>query len=138
MAHRKIGVGETSSFRYIGVEPPISNNSADKILKTVAMPEWIIWGMNYHTEAVEGNPPYTEFGADVGDALDAVGREVVDEGAMKLARAIGIILEAEGDTIKLIEPIITTDFEHPIFGSEADKERQMLTAIRARYQAQDS
>jgi len=137
MRHRKIGVGETSSFRYIGVEPPISDEKADKILKIVAMPEWIIWGMNYHTEVVGDNPSYTEFGADVGDALDTIGREMVDEGAMKLARAIGSILEAEGDTIEIVEPTITTDFEHPIFGAEADQERKMLTSIRARRQAQD-
>jgi len=137
MAHRRIGVGETSSFRYIGIEPPISDARADRILKIIAMPEWMIWGMAYHIEAVGDSPPYTEFGADVGNALDTIGREAVDERAMKLARAIGSILEAEGDTIEIVEPMITTDFEHPIFGSQADQERQMLAAIRSRHQAQD-
>ena len=135
MTHRKIGVGETSSFRYIGIEPPISSDRADRILKIAAVPTWIIWGMDYHTEVVDDKPPYTEFGADVGDALDTIGRAAVDEGAMKLARAIGSILKAEGDTIEIMEPIITTDFEHPIFGAAANQEREMLTSIRARRQA---
>ena len=130
--HRKIGVGETSSFRYIGIEPPISDERADRILKIIAMPHWMIWGIDYHTEAVDGNPPYTEFGADVGDALDILGHKVVDEGAIELARSISKIIEAEGDTFKLVEPMITTDFAHPIFGQEADREREMLLSIRAR------
>lgn len=137
MAHRRIGVGETSSFRYIGVEPPISDASADRILKIVAMPKWMIWGMAYHTEGAEDSPPYTEFGADVGYALDTIGRVAVDEGAMKLAQAIAGILETEGDTVEIVEPMITTDFEHPIFGNQADQERQILAAIRSHHQAQD-
>lgn len=137
MAHRKIAVGETSSHRYIGIEPPISDEIADRILKIVAMPEWIIWGMDYHTETVGENPPYTEFGADVGDALDTIGRDAVNEGAMKLARAIGSILEAEGDSIEIKEPMITTDFDHPLFGPDADQEREILMSIRARRQVQE-
>lgn len=87
---------------------------------------------------VGDNPPYTEFGADVGAALDTIGEDAVNEGTMGLAQAIAGILEAEGDTVTVVEPIIVTDFETPIFGAEADRERAMLMNVRARHLAQES
>ena len=124
MAIRYVGIGETSSCRYIGVEPPLDDAVTQRLLKVVAMPPWIVESMGYTTHTVPETPPYTEFGMDAGAELDLRGREAVDAEVVELARVMGRVLAAEGDVIVIYEQMIPTDFEHPLFGPEADHTRE--------------
>ena len=129
MTERRIGIGETSSFRYIAVEPPISNSDADHILKDLRLPSWIFLGTGWTQNKLADDTPYTEFWFDVGDGLDAFGEDVVDYRAVDLANQIGKHLEYHGSTVNILEGIVTTDFQTPIFGTEADENRAYLSTL---------
>jgi hypothetical protein len=120
MTQRRIGIGETSSFRYIGVEPPIEDAQAEIILKAVKVPKWLIFGMHYHQdqERVDDSPSYTEFLLNVELYTDGRGNERVNRMTVDLAHQIAIVLEIQGDRVEVNDYIVPTDFKTPIFGSK--------------------
>ena len=121
MVQRRIGIGETSSFRYIGVEPPIGDAQAEMIIRAVKIPKWLIFGMRYqqNQEQVDDSPSFTEFWLNVEHSVDGRGNERVNRTTVDIAHQIAIVLELQGDRVEVIDHIIPTDFQTPIFGSEA-------------------
>lgn len=135
MAEREIRIGDTSSFRYIGIKPPISEITTSTIMKTIRLPLWIVTGMHdSYTQDPTGVTPenqYTEFGYDVGHIEDIFGRSHVNNVAIVLAYQIAKILERQGDTVKVNPDIVPTDFRTPIFSMEADRIRKVKHMITA-------
>ncbi len=130
MTERKIGIGETGSFRYIAVEPPLNDIDAAYILKGLRLPSWILLGTGYTQNKPADELPYTEFWFDVGRGLDVFGKGVVDEAAVDIAGQIGQHLENNGNTVNMLDGIVITDSQTPIFGAEADKSRAYLNSIQ--------
>jgi len=128
MTDRVIGIGETSSFRYFGVMPPIDEEAVQNVIEGVELPWWVGGHqLKYANQVARDDcPAHTEFGIDVGDALDWRGREVVDEGAVQIAQAIANILASAGDTVAVYTEVVTTDFQTPIFGEGYEEQRSMI------------
>lgn len=138
MTEREIRIGDTSSFRYIGVQPPLSETAAGAVMKTLRLPDWMVAGMHdSYTQDPTGTTPesrYTEFGYDIGLAEETFGRPHVNRIAIVLACQVAKILERQGDSVHLDPDIVPTDFENPLFGEKADrvrKTRRMLSERRA-------
>ena len=129
-AQRRIAIGETSSFRYIGVEPPIDASLAQQIHREVIVPNWFSWYHGVREECGKDGIAYTDFGFDVGDALDCVGRAEVDEATLEIAYQIAELLEKLGEEITMLDEIVTIDFQTPLYGEESDSNRDIARNFR--------
>lgn len=123
--HRHIAIGETSSYRYIGIAPPLPKETTYTVLQMLHS-HMLAWGEVDRTQVDEDTPPYTELFANAGHMIDAIGSDAVDMHTLDAARAIMQLVESTGDSIVLLTPIITTDFQNPLFGPKADETRQFL------------
>lgn len=134
MTERTVGIGETSSFRYFGVMPPLEDDAIQKIRDELKLPWWVGgFQIIYVThESRDDCPPHTEFGIDVGDALDWQGRDVVDDGAVQVANSIADILRLNGDIVVVQEEVTTTDFQTPIFGESYNEQREIIQHFSAK------
>lgn len=125
MAQHRIGIGDTSSFRYIAVEPPLSTDLVGRFLQTVELPKWIAAsGISPSAELIDNAPEVTEFWYDVGDALDYLGENEIDDQIIKIAEKLAQIIEISGNSVELYGYAIPTDFQNPIFGSGYEMMRE--------------
>jgi hypothetical protein len=126
MAERTIGIGDTSSFRYIAIEPPLDDATTRSVKDQIILPDWAEWNFIYHQQVTDTDgPAHTEYGFEVGTAEDWLGRETVDEGTVRVAEQIARVLRAGGDEVAIIEGIYPTDFETPL---PASPSQMRLTA----------
>jgi hypothetical protein len=126
---RRIGIGETSSFRYIGIIPSIDTDLSEQILSKIHIPHWLSRMTSLVSLQIEDDKTHTEFGMDVGDALDILGSEKVDKETVVIATQIAEMLRANGDLVEILEQI-TIDYDHPMFGEDADVERAIIQIMR--------
>ncbi len=131
MAERIIGIGETSSFRYFAIQPPLEDVEAKALIDTLQLPFRAYWPMNFTQERRADSPDHTEFGIDVGAAIDWIGLEEVDGGAVEIAQQIASILAQQGDDVVVLEDIVSTSWEAPIFGQDADHQRELAEYFRS-------
>ncbi len=118
MAERTIGLGDTSSFRYIGIEPPLDVATTNEIVEQIVLPDWVDHNYVYRTQQGDSDgPAYTELGFDVGNALDWLGTESVNEGAIRVATQVANLLRVKGDSVAVIDGIYPIDCQAPIFSS---------------------
>ena len=136
MTEREIRIGDTESFRYIGVKPPLSELSAGAVMKIVGLPKWMIAGIDdsYNQNPTGATPEnlYTEFGYYIGAAEDLYGKSHVNNVAIVLACQVAKILEQQGDTVTLDTTIVPTDFQTPMFDERADRMREINRRFAAR------
>ena len=90
----RVAIGETSSFRYIGVEPPIDNSLAEQIHGEIVIPNWLSWFHEVREKCGDDGISYTEFSFDVGDALDIRGRKEVEYATLEIAYQVTKLLDA--------------------------------------------
>jgi hypothetical protein len=125
MVNRTIAIGETSSFRYFGIEPPLDDGEIEQIITNTILPEWIIFDQFGCTQEPQGDgPAHTELGLEVGQALDSLGRETVDPATVKIAHQISTILQKNGDIVTVLDGILPTDWRTPLFGEWAKDTRE--------------
>jgi len=129
---RRIAIGETSAFRYIGVEPPLIEDISAQVLGEIAIPAWYTWFKGYHDNNQEAGRVATEFWFDVSDAVDAFGSRVVDKTSLEVAHQIARMLRSLGDEVELSEEIIAIDFQHPLFGEYAEETREYIRSLNSR------
>lgn len=134
MADRIVGIADTSSFRYFGVMPPLEGETIQKVKNELELPWWVGgFHMIYVSQEVRDDcPPHTAFGVDVGDALDLLGRDIVDDGTVQIANSIADILRLGGDIVVVYEEITATDFQTPIFGESYDEQREVIQLFSAK------
>lgn len=127
-----IGIGETSSFRYIGIKPPIDDVLACQIIGEIDIPTWLsyFYRVGVHEECGNDGVLYTEFSFDIGDAIDDRGREEVEEATLDIAYQIAELLEKLGHEIIMLDEEVTIDFQTPLFGEEADFNRELSRFFR--------
>ena len=119
MTERQVAIGETSSYRYIGIEPPLDEKQVSELVEKIILPDWVIFKWISLTQELRDDaPPHTELGFETGTAEDYLGLEVINEGASAVARQVARLLEAEGDDVTVIEHIVPTDFRTPLFGED--------------------
>jgi hypothetical protein len=129
--NRRVAIGETSSFRYIGVEPPIDDSLANQIHGEIIVPQWLSWFHGVRQEeGVKDGATHTEFGFDVGDTLDTYGPEKVDAATLEITYQIAELLEKLGDEIAVLDEQVTIDFRTPLFGEESDFNRLQAKQFR--------
>lgn len=117
---RTVAIGETGSFRYIGVKPSIDESISRQIFGELVIPFWLSPWNGHHDERVNGQT-HTEFSFDVGDAIDLLGDELVDEETLKIANQIVELLGSHGDEIQFLPEVLPIDFQTPMFGEELTK-----------------
>ncbi|HSX44021.1 MAG TPA: hypothetical protein VLE69_01845 [Candidatus Saccharimonadales bacterium] len=133
MVERTIGIGDTSSFRYIAIEPPLDDTATQNIRNQIILPDWSVWDLIYYKQVTDTDgPAHTEYGFEVGSAEDWLGREVVDEGTVAVAEQIARLLRTNGDTVSIVEGIYPTDFQTPIFGSNWSDMREVAEYFKHR------
>jgi len=115
------------------VEPPIEDAQAKVILKAVHVPKVLFFEMHYHQnqEQVDDSPSFTEFWIDVGGSLDTRGSEKVNRATVDIAHQIAQVLELQGDRIVVVDHIIPTDFQTPIFGRKAHEMHEIHEHFRS-------
>ena len=117
MTERTIGLADTSSFRYIGVHPPLDDALMAEIAGELILPDWIEHNHVYISQHPETDgPAYTEFSFDVGSGIDYLGVDAVDANTAGVAQQLARLLQARGDTAIIIEGVFPTDSQTPIFG----------------------
>lgn len=128
MVERTVGIGETSSCRYFGVRPPLEEEEIQKVKGGLELPWWVgsfeLLGVTQ--EASDDCSSHTEFGVDVGTALDWLGEEVVDKGTVQIANSIADLLRQDGGTVLVQEEIVAIDYRTPIFGEEYNEQREFI------------
>lgn len=141
MIHREIALGETSSYRYFGVTPPVSDEKA-MIMADILffyLPRWAIYTedttlyLNQLTS--DTGTAFTEFGVEAGDAIDVLGEERVDADCVLIAHALAKILREGGDSVSVNENIAPIDYQSPLFGiryTEFITEVERIQEIRAK------
>ena len=133
MTARRVAIGDTSSYRYIGIEPPVDDAQAASLIEEIVLPDWVVFrAISYTQELREDAPPHTELCFETGTPEEYLGHEVIDQGASAVARQVARLLEKEGDDITLIENIIPTDFKTPLFGEEYYQMVEVAERFRSR------
>jgi hypothetical protein len=131
MTERTIGIGDTSSFRYIGIEPPLEDANVAQIMEQIVLPDWVEFKRISCVQQTDTDGPvYTEFGFEVGTALDSLGNETVDAGTVRVAEQIAELLLRNGDDVTILEGIFPTDFQTPIFGSDWTEMAEYSMSLR--------
>lgn len=121
MTQRTIAVGESESYRYFGIEPPLDAATAHEVEKCAQVPKWLGSRSLQYIQKTDGDgPDYTEFYLNVGDALDWRGRDMVNLSTMDIANLLAQLLRRRGDSVSVLPDIIPTDDATPLFGEEAD------------------
>jgi hypothetical protein len=124
MAEREIRIGGGESFRYVGVNPSITEDDLGIVMNTISLPEWMISGYDdsYIQRPIGATAVslYTEFRYDIEAAEEEFGKSHVDNVALILACQIAEILKRRGDSVKLDPDITPTDSQTPMFGETAD------------------
>jgi hypothetical protein len=114
---RKVAIGETGSFRYVGVKPSVDESVSKQIVGELVIPRWLSPWNGHHDKCVNGQT-HTEFSIDVGDAIDLFGDEFVDGETLKIAKQIAELLRLQGDKIQFSQEVVPIDFQTPLFGKE--------------------
>lgn len=119
MATRTIAIGETSSYRYIGVKPPLEDVTAEHISRAATLPDWVELPDLEHVQRLHTPAPaHTEFGFEISFGLDHLGQDVVDTSTARVAQQIANLIRSIGDEVTVLEGVFPTDFQTPLF-SEA-------------------
>lgn len=119
MTARTVAIGETSSYRYIGVKPPLDDTVAERICKAVILPDWVeLPDLGYMQRTLTEAPDHTEFGFEVSFGLDYLGQDVVDASTTRVAQQIAHLIRSIGDEVTVLEGVFPTDFQTPLFSEE--------------------
>ena len=130
MSETVVGIGETSSFRYFGVMPPLDNEEAEALIQGLTLPLIVSFDMGYTQHRRNDSPEHTEFWVGVGEGIDWLGVETVDEESVKLAEQIAKLLRQEGRVVEVLKDIVCTDWRTPIFGEDADEQGDLREHFR--------
>ena len=133
MTERTIGIGDTSSFRYIGIEPPLEDTHVARIIEQIILPDWVDFRHIYCVQQTDTDGPiYTELGFDVGTALDLLGNETVNKGTARVAEQIAKLLRNGGDIVTVLDGVFPTDFQTPIFGSRWIEMGEIVAQLKSK------
>ncbi len=134
MAELEVGIGETSSYRYFGIKPPIDDQLVKTVTGRLELPYWVgdFQTVYVQTATRDDCPDHTLLGVEAGTAIDVIGEDDVNEGTLNIANQIVRVLKLEGNQVTLHPEITTTDFQTPLFGDEYYETLETLSIIADR------
>lgn len=136
MAERRVGIGSGNSYLDIGIEPPIDDETAQAIIDKLETGDFPRIFPSFWSPSVEQNiggpDAHTVISFNTDDAHRAFPEEFVFA-AQEIARRVTRQLVVLGETVETLPEIVQIDFQTPIFGTDADNQRELARNFEAKH-----
>lgn len=116
MADVRIELGMTDGFRYLGVQPPLSDEQ-QRFLEAARFEDPLV-AARFSTQTPFHGEPFSETGMITEAFMTPRG---ADRGIIEIATKIAEVLRSSGDTVEVDERLHPIGFGHYLFGGQAKR-----------------